>query len=461
MKEHPDSNLNEEAEDRCVSRREFLKLAGVAGAAIGLAGGLGGLIAACGDETTTTTAGATTTAAGATTTAGVTTTAAGSSTSVSVAAQPLKIGMILDYSFPLHVAWQHQMEALIPDLNAKGGLNIGGNQYKVDVIMYDGKRDAETSLSACKRLLEEDKVDFILGDESTDYWQPVTEAANKLVISVSPSSEILKPPNKMTFQSGYLNLQPAAFWGYFCEMNPDVKTIAAAFPDNLQGNAEAAKTAGLAEAFGQKVVKQILYPAGTTDFSAISTALIDSGADVFTTCAGGTVSDAQLYKALHQGGWKGKLAAYIAWSLGAGSAVVPPDNFEGITSPLQGTDLVTETGSGPEVAKELIDVYTAKQGKWDYPSTLHVNNWYLLKAALEKAGTIDSQVVADTIHAGLEFESPYGKAKMVSRPDLGNDLVCDALWAIVVGRVESGKYTVLKEMTFDEAYEYNKKVLKW
>ena len=34
--------------ERAVSRREFLKLAGVAGAAVGMGAGLGGLVAACG-----------------------------------------------------------------------------------------------------------------------------------------------------------------------------------------------------------------------------------------------------------------------------------------------------------------------------------------------------------------------------------------------------------------------------
>jgi ribose transport system substrate-binding protein len=54
-------------EGKPVSRRDFLKIAGVAGAAIGLGAGLGGLIAACGGNgaTTTTAAGATTTTAAA------------------------------------------------------------------------------------------------------------------------------------------------------------------------------------------------------------------------------------------------------------------------------------------------------------------------------------------------------------------------------------------------------------
>ena len=80
---------------RLTTRREFLKLAGIAGATIGIGAGLGGLVAACGGATTTTTAGATTTTAagGATTTvsAGPTTTAA-SSTTTTAAAGPVKGG---------------------------------------------------------------------------------------------------------------------------------------------------------------------------------------------------------------------------------------------------------------------------------------------------------------------------------------------------------------------------------
>jgi len=65
--EDPKTTQEESIVKRPVSRREFLKYAGVAGAIVGAGGGLGGLLAACGDdETTTTTAGGetTTTAAG-------------------------------------------------------------------------------------------------------------------------------------------------------------------------------------------------------------------------------------------------------------------------------------------------------------------------------------------------------------------------------------------------------------
>ena len=87
MQDELDPKTNEEGlTRRVVSRREFLKYAGITGAAIGLSGGLGGLLAACGEEeeTTTTAAGeTTTTAAGETTT-----TAAGATTTVSAGPEP-------------------------------------------------------------------------------------------------------------------------------------------------------------------------------------------------------------------------------------------------------------------------------------------------------------------------------------------------------------------------------------
>ncbi len=76
-----------------VSRREFLKIAGVAGAVVGAGAGLGGLVAACGGSTTTTTAATTPTTSSATTA----TTAGGTTTSVSAAPEvgaEIKIGYV-------------------------------------------------------------------------------------------------------------------------------------------------------------------------------------------------------------------------------------------------------------------------------------------------------------------------------------------------------------------------------
>jgi ABC-type branched-subunit amino acid transport system substrate-binding protein len=82
------------------SRREFLKIAGVAGAAVGAAGGLGGVLAACGGEEETTTTAAPSTA----TTDGVTTTTAAQNTttvSATETGREIKVGFVAPLTGPL------------------------------------------------------------------------------------------------------------------------------------------------------------------------------------------------------------------------------------------------------------------------------------------------------------------------------------------------------------------------
>ena len=93
MTDEPRETKDESIAKKPVSRREFLKYAGLAGGVVAVGGGLGGLIAACGGETTTTTAGATTTA-GVTTTAGATTTTAAAETTTTAAAGPVTGGIV-------------------------------------------------------------------------------------------------------------------------------------------------------------------------------------------------------------------------------------------------------------------------------------------------------------------------------------------------------------------------------
>ncbi len=98
-----------EPEPRTVSRREFLKLAGISGAVITLGGSLGALLASCGGETTTTTASAgTTTSAAVTTTSGAATTgttAAGTTTSAAAAMGEKVVFAVEDFGRDIPFSW--------------------------------------------------------------------------------------------------------------------------------------------------------------------------------------------------------------------------------------------------------------------------------------------------------------------------------------------------------------------
>jgi len=145
-----------------VSRREFLKLAGVAGAGVTLAGGLGGLVAACGgtEETTTTAAGATTTTAGATTTTaggGATTTAAASTTTVKPEPRTMKLGCVMPFSggYGFYgIAMRPGVEAMVALLNEAGGVPIGNDTYKIEVMFPDDGADPKRGPIVAQELID-------------------------------------------------------------------------------------------------------------------------------------------------------------------------------------------------------------------------------------------------------------------------------------------------------------------
>jgi len=138
---------------RPISRREFLRLAGVAGAGFGLAGGLGTFAAACGEEeeTTTTTAGATTTTAG-----GTTTTAAAVTTTVKPAEKILKVGCVMPFSggYDFGIAMKPSIDAYAELLNEAGGVVIGSDTYKVEMRYPDDAGDPKRTNVVAQELID-------------------------------------------------------------------------------------------------------------------------------------------------------------------------------------------------------------------------------------------------------------------------------------------------------------------
>jgi len=169
-------------------------------------------------------------------------------------AKNLKIGAILDYGFPLHVQYKKQLDAIVPDFNKKGGLDIQGEKYEVEVIAYDSKLNAETARSAVERLLYRDKVSFIMGDETADAWLPVTEANKMIVTCTGPSPKVRSPKHKYVFQSSSLNTQSPVAWAWFSETYPEMNKVCAVFTDDMKGHAEGNNLKRLCEVFGQEIL---------------------------------------------------------------------------------------------------------------------------------------------------------------------------------------------------------------
>jgi branched-chain amino acid transport system substrate-binding protein len=172
-----------EEQAHTVSRRQFLKIAGVTGATIGAAGGLGGLVAACGSEetTTTTAAAATTTTEGVTTTAGPATTA-GAETTTTVAAsvemgREIKIGAVSPItgalaSFGGPDKW---IVSYVQKAVGDGVVCGDGKKHPLTIIQLDTQSSPNRAGEVTQDLIFNEKVDMMVASSSPDTVNPAAD----------------------------------------------------------------------------------------------------------------------------------------------------------------------------------------------------------------------------------------------------------------------------------------------
>jgi branched-chain amino acid transport system substrate-binding protein len=169
-------------QDKSVSRREFLKLAGLAGATVSMGAGLGSLVAACGDDeaTSTTTSAATTTTAPA-----ATTTTVASTTTVSTAGElgrPIKLGSVqpITGAFAVLAQAEEWAKGVVSEV-FKDGLVCGdGKVHPIKIELRDAQSDAARAAQVAGDLILNDKVDLLLGGGSPSICNPAADQAETL-----------------------------------------------------------------------------------------------------------------------------------------------------------------------------------------------------------------------------------------------------------------------------------------
>jgi branched-chain amino acid transport system substrate-binding protein len=369
----------------------------------------------------------------------------------------LKIGIVTNFGWILGFDFKKDAELIADVYNKKGGLVIGGERYKIDLIILDSKMSHEVSRAAVERLVYQDKVKFILGDETVDAWVPVTEANKVLVVAVSPAPAIFNTKYKYTFQGSTLNTDAPQTWGWFVKNNPQIRTILCAFPDDKLGRIRSGLAKHLSEVFGPKMLEPVFYPPGATDLSVVGTKAKSLNPDAFSATAGGTAGDGLCFKSAWQAGYKGQLFSFVTISVGALSAIIPVEAIEGM---IAGENAV-ELESPPPVAKEFKEAYIAKYGKWDSPNITFINTLYILMEGLRQAKSTDTDKVAAVIGSGMRYEGMQGAGIMVARPDAGNTRTVDTVVPAYMKKVEKGKPKVIGQLGLDEAFQFNKTYFGW
>ena len=196
-----------------------------------------------------------------------------------LAQEPIRIGAFLSVTGPaafLGAPEQKTLEMVVERINAEGGV-LG---RKLQLFAYDDGGDAEKARTFAKRLLEQDRVDVIVGGSTTGTTMavvPLVEAAQTPFVSLAGAVVIVEPTKKWVFKTPHTDRMACEkiFIDLQARKLSKVALISGSggFDKSMRG--ECLK---VAPKYGVEVVADETYGAADTDMTAQLTKIRASGA---------------------------------------------------------------------------------------------------------------------------------------------------------------------------------------
>src|SRR3989304_2863424 len=196
------------------------------------------------------------------------------------------------------------------EVNGRGGLNVGGEKYKIEIIWEDDKYNAAAGRMAAEKLVNRDKVKFIHGSQSSPVIlavQPITEPNKILFLVNSYAKEVLAPDKPYTFRMVLTSNE--ILQGMYPWMNktyPNLKNVAFVEPNDASGWSIEKDCKRVAEQNQIQVVFSQFYERGTSDFYPLLNKLIVQKPDFIDFTGAPPGDQALIVKQLRELGYKGK-----------------------------------------------------------------------------------------------------------------------------------------------------------
>ena len=342
------------------------------------------------------------------------------------AADPIKVGSVLSVTGPAAFLGDPELKTLqlyVDDLNKKGGV-LG---RPLQLVHYDDGSDANKANGFTKRLIEDDKVDVLVGGTTTGATMssvPLAEKAGIPFISLAGAVVIVEPVKKWVFKTPHTDRMAAE--KVFEDMKKRGLTKVALLSETSGFGASGKKeTEGVAAKYGITLVANETYGPKDTDMSP------------------------QLTKIKTAPG----VQAVFVFGLGQGPAIVTKNYKQlGITLPLYQShgvasdeflklagpaaegvrlpspaQLIPEKLPASDPQKPIVTAYD-KAYKAAYKTDVSTFGGYaydglmLAVDAIKRAGSTDKAKVRDALEATKGFVATSGTFNMSPTDHMGLDL---------------------------------------
>lgn len=364
--------------------------------------------------------------------------------SPAVAADPIRLGAPIALTGALAEEGSkllHGLEMCVDAVNGKGGLQVGSDKRKLELVKYDYQSETNRAVQLVQRLLTVDKVDFLFapyGSGDTKVTAVVAERYDVPMIAASAATPAVFD-QKLKNLFGILFPNQAATEAEVAQYKanvPGLKTVAIVAMNSLFPKAIAAQLKASATKAGLEAVYDGLYSPGSLDFSNILTEIKAKNPDWIY--ASGYIQDLILLR--RQMASLGVTPKVV--TMNAGAAYPEFEQNLGalsnnVTSSAWWHPSVTYTDSylfGG--ARQYTEAFQKKYSKVpSYLEAASTAGCEVLAKSIETAGTTKTDAVRKLL-AATRFETFYGPIQFGAD---GQNQVASP----VILQIQDGKYVVL------------------
>ena len=335
-------------------------------------------------------------------------------------------------------------ELAVAYFNEKGGIDIKGQKYKLELISEDIKGTADGAAAAANKLLYDDKVKFTVGTVVPFMVQAagtVLEPAQ--VVRVAMYNCGL--PNEYGAHTPYMFVgQDATVEGidpsldYLQEAYPDVKSISYVIPDDGSAPVLGPIFTEKAKKKGYKVASIEKWAMNTQDFTPIVMKILQAKPDAIAFANGWPQATGGMLKIAREMGFKGPI---FGCNYDDGYQILQVAGKDASTDFFIHS-LVLDSPEMTPLIKMIVKRAKEKYGECYVTTIWGFQTVYVLAQAIEKAQSLDPTVVKNTWEKMEKIDTVYGPGKMGGLKTYGvNHTVCHPC---PIQALKDGKVTWVK-----------------
>ena len=361
----------------------------------------------------------------------------------SAESKTVKIGMNIpmtgDYA-PWGLPGLYGCEIIANNINADGGINVGDENYMIEMVSYDHGYDTEKAVQGYKKMVLEDEVKMVmmLGGSTVASVLPFSERRKVLTSTllpsdITPESEYLIAP----CESHPLYNVTGVEW--LAENFPEAKTAVIVTNNDVEYGMQSAATYKSAfEVAGIEVLDVNLHGFDVTDFAPIVSSALAKNPDIF--CMATSFYVTPLMEQLYHQDFKGKI---ISCTLDYYDEIIAKTSKEFVNGTifqfpdfddpaLQDEGVSFPDPAGFDAAFRAAHPNDWSAVSWEYPSILV--QW--AKAA-QACGSVESTEVLAQMKSQENPDFVFGGGKWWGSQLWGLDNAVVGRWPVVV--IEDGK----------------------